>query len=158
MIILLPHIFLLLLLLLFRGSAVMCRVQAGESLLKGGKCRDVRTPCKPPICTSWNICRTGTSHLKGVQQRADTTERSCLHRTHHLRWPVHLSLSAMVARRRKKHTITAFKTRCEAAYQHDDDFTSPTFFWCMTGKSCFPGSAVRSRGVGEQFFCAVSAL
>lgn len=49
-----------------------------------GGCKDVRTPCKPPICTSWNICRKGTSHLQGVQQRADTTERSCLHRTHHL--------------------------------------------------------------------------
>lgn len=73
----------LLLLLLFRGSAVMCGSQAGDSLLKGGKCTDVRTPCEPPICTSWNICRTGTSHLKGVQQRADTTERSALHRTHH---------------------------------------------------------------------------
>ncbi len=78
-----PHI-MLLLLLLFGGSAVMCGSQAGDSLLKGGKCTDVRTPCKPPVCTSWNICRTGTSHLKGVQHRADTTERYALHRTHHL--------------------------------------------------------------------------
>ena len=46
----------------------------GDSL---PKCPDVRrTPCEPPICTSWNICRAGTSHLKGVQQRADTTHRS----------------------------------------------------------------------------------
>lgn len=46
----------------------------GDSL---SKCPDVRrTPCEPPICTSWNICRAGTSHLKGVQQRADTTQRS----------------------------------------------------------------------------------
>lgn len=68
------------------GSAVMCGAQAGESLLtaggrRRGGCRDVRTPCKPPICTSWNICRTGTSHLKGVQETADTTERSSLQRT-----------------------------------------------------------------------------
>ncbi|XP_039993251.1 uncharacterized protein LOC120795396 [Xiphias gladius] len=41
----------------------------------GGGCTDVRTPCKPPICTSWNICGTGTSHLKGVQRREQTQQR-----------------------------------------------------------------------------------
>ena len=68
-----------------RGDQLSCAGPGcGDSL---PKCPDVRrTPCEPPICTSWNICRAGTSHLKGVQQRADTTQRSALHRAHHLRW------------------------------------------------------------------------
>ncbi|TNN78227.1 hypothetical protein EYF80_011467 [Liparis tanakae] len=41
----------------------------GIAYTEGGKCTDVRTPYEPPICTSWNICRTGTSHLRGSGAR-----------------------------------------------------------------------------------------
>lgn len=80
-----------------------------------GGCTDVRrTPCKPPISTSWNICRTGTSHLKGVQQRADTTVRSALHRTLYLSWQILLQLLWFQCRKRAK---TSFERNSAEAYR-----------------------------------------
>lgn len=80
-----------------------------------GGCTDVRrTPCKPPISTSWNICRTGTSHLKGVQQRADTTVRSALHRTLYLSWQILLQLLWFQCRKRAN---TSFERNFAEAYR-----------------------------------------
>lgn len=84
------HISMLLLLLLFRGSAVMCRVQAGESLLKRGNARTWEPPVNPPFARHGTFAEQGPPTLKACN-REQTQQRSCLHRTHHLGWPAHLS-------------------------------------------------------------------
>lgn len=58
----------------------MCKApwpRLGKARWRGGsRGTTTREPlANPPIRASWNIWRTGTSHLKGVQQRADTTQR-----------------------------------------------------------------------------------
>lgn len=63
---------------------ISCRGLHGDCLLKGREWKqqgrgDAGTwePLEnPPICTSWNNCRRGTTHFIGVQQRADTTVSS----------------------------------------------------------------------------------
>lgn len=138
------------LLLLFGGGGdqLSCAGPGcGDSL---SKCPDVRrTPCEPPICTSWNICRAGTSHLKGVQQRADTTQRSALHRAHHLRWQAR---GSPWWRNTNTHTHTWSGLTCQR-----DTWTRAHLSGAGRRSVAVPAPLCTARRRTDQF-CAVSVL
>ena len=149
------------------GDAGDPRSWAGDSLpAEGGKRTDVRTPCKPPIHTSWNICRRGTTHFKGVQRGADTTVSCGLHWTPQLRWQTHLQPPQLLRAGALTHSCGGFKRvkkkwRGAAETQWDDTRAlrhHADLSICTRGRmlllfTCSRCAQLESRG---RCFCAVS--